>query len=176
MQNKLFAGCLVTCLLTPSIRSAIAGEGANTVEQWGIYEIALQGPTNGNPFVDVRLSAAFDNGIKRVEARGFYDGDGVYRIRFMPDTQNRWRYETKANRWELTGKTGEFKVTPPAKGNRGPVHVHNTYHFAYADGTPFKQIGTTIISGTSKNICHHCGRDLSNIATPLSYQAQRGQK
>jgi hypothetical protein len=94
--------------------------------------------------VDVRLSAVFDNGNKRMEARGFYDGDGVYRLRFMPDTQNQWRYETKANRWELTGKTGEFKVTTPSKGNHGPVRVHNTFHFAYADGTPFKQIGTTI--------------------------------
>jgi hypothetical protein len=26
----------------------------------------------------------------------------------------------------------------PSKGNHGPVRVHNTYHFAYADGTPFK--------------------------------------
>ena len=29
------------------------------------------------------------------------------------------------------------------QGNHGPVRVANTYHFAYADGTPYKQIGTT---------------------------------
>jgi hypothetical protein len=62
----------------------------------------------------------------------------------MPEVQGHWRYETKANRWELTNKTGEFTVTPPGKGNHGPVRVHNTYHFAYADGTPFEEIGTTI--------------------------------
>lgn len=131
-------------LTSTVIASAAAIATADNVEQWGLYEITLKGPTNGNPFVDVRLSAVFDNGVKTVEAPGFYDGDGVYRVRFMPDALGQWRYETKANRWELTGKTGEFKVAPPGKGNHGPVRVSNTYHFAYADGTPFKQIGTTI--------------------------------
>ena len=124
--------------------AAARASAADPVEQWGVYEIALNGPTNGNPFFDVRFSAVFSNGDKSVEVAGFYDGDGVYRVRFMPDTQGRWQYETRANRRELTGKTGGFTVTPPGKGNHGSVRVHNTYHFAYADGTPFKQIGTTI--------------------------------
>ena len=115
-----------------------------TAEQWGIYEITLKGPTEGNPFVDVRVSAVFDNGDKKVEIPGFYDGDGIYRIRFMPDTPGPWHYEVQSNRYELTKKSGDFTVTPPAKGNHGPVRVHNTYHFAYADGTPYVCIGTTI--------------------------------
>lgn len=127
-----------------SAAGSLMAEPTNTVPQWDIYEIQLKGPTNGNPFMDVRLSAIFDSGDKRIEVPGFYDGDGVYRVRFMPELQGRWHYETKANRWELTNKTGDFTVTPPSKGNHGPVRVHNTYHFAYADGTPFKQIGTTI--------------------------------
>lgn len=118
--------------------------GTKTVEQWGIYEIALNGPTNGNPFVDVQLSAVFDNGTRQINVPGFYDGDGVYRIRFMPETQGTWKYETHANVWALTGKTGVFTAGPPGKGNHGPVRVHDTYHFAYADGTPYYPIGTTI--------------------------------
>ncbi len=39
-------------------------------------------------------------------------------------------------------------MTPPRAGNHGPVRVHNTFHFAYVDGTPFKQIGTTIYNWT----------------------------
>jgi hypothetical protein len=144
MHNRFFAGrfaAVALCLL--SLTNSWAASSGNA-EQWGIYEIQLKGPTNGNPFIDVRLSAVFNNGTRQVEVPGFYDGDGVYRVRFMPDTQGRWQYETKANCWELTGKTGDFVVTPPSKGNHGPVRVRNTYHFAYADGTPFKQIGTTI--------------------------------
>jgi hypothetical protein len=30
-----------------------------TVEQWGVCEITLPGPTNGNPFLDVRFAARF---------------------------------------------------------------------------------------------------------------------
>ncbi len=135
---------LVVFVLISSHLAAAPLARTNTVEQWGIYEIPLKGPTNGNPFVDVQLSAKFDNGNQQVNVPGFYDGDGVYRIRFMPDTQGEWHYETHANVWRLTGQTGEFTVTPPGKGDHGPVRVHDTYHFAYADGTPFFPIGTTI--------------------------------
>ena len=121
-----------------------AAAPADTVPQWGIYEIELNGPTNGNPFLDVRLSAVFSNGSRSIEVPGFYDGDGVYRIRFMPDQAGVWHYETRANRWPLTKRLGSFTVTAPAPGNHGPVRVHNAYHFAYADGTPYYPIGTTI--------------------------------
>lgn len=144
MRMRLLTyGCLLLTFVAWPTRAG-AQTAAGTVEQWGLYEISLKGPADGNPFVDVRLSAVFDSGGRRIEVPGFYDGDGVYRIRFMPETQGRWRYETSANRWELTGKAGTFTVTAPGTGNHGPVRVHNTYHFAYADGTPFRQVGTTI--------------------------------
>ena len=127
-----------------------AGEAriATAVEKWGVFELTLNGPTDGNPFIDVRVAAVFTNHTRAIEANGFYDGDGVYRVRFMPDTTGEWRYETRSNRWELTGKTGQFTATSPTGGNHGPVRIHNTFHFAYADGTPFKQIGTTIYNWT----------------------------
>ncbi|HVU32582.1 MAG TPA: DUF5060 domain-containing protein [Opitutaceae bacterium] len=117
---------------------------AASVERWDVYEVTLHGPSDGNPFVDVRFSATFTNGVKSVDVAGFYDGDGVYKVRFMPDKIGTWRYETHSNRWPLTGKTGSFEVTPAGKGDHGPVRVFNTYHFAYADGTPYIPIGTTI--------------------------------
>jgi hypothetical protein len=40
-------------------------------------------------------------------------------------------------------QSGEFDVTAPTAQNHGPVRVHSTYHFAYADGAPFRPIGTT---------------------------------
>jgi len=144
MRNKFFTSGLVTFLFLLCGMADLCASDTSTVEQWGIYEIVLNGPTNGNPFVDVELSAVFDNGGQQISVPGFYDGDGVYRIRFMPETQGAWRYETHANVQALTGKTGSFTAGPPGKGNHGPVQVRNTYHFAYADGTPFYPIGTTI--------------------------------
>ncbi len=126
---------------------APAGGACSTpVERWDYLELELKGPTAGNPFTDVALHARFTDGTTTVETPGFYDGEGVYRIRFMPPRPGRWTYETFANRWELTGKLGEFTVTPASEGNHGPVRVRATYHFAHEDGTPFKPVGTTIYS------------------------------
>jgi hypothetical protein len=116
---------------------------ANPVEQWGVFEVALNGPTNGNPFTDVKFSARFVQGANTIEAAGFYDGDGIYRVRFMPETQGKWHYVTEGSSPELSGKSGYFTVIKPTAGNHGPVHVARTYHFDYADGSPYREIGTT---------------------------------
>ncbi len=137
--------CLVALLIAfASVVRAEEAVAPKSVARWDIFELELKGPSEGNPFVDVRFSAVFTNGARTVDVPGFYDGEGVYRVRFMPEQVGTWRYETKSNRWPLTGKTGSFTVTSAGKGNHGPVRVFNTYHFAYADGTPFKPIGTTI--------------------------------
>ncbi|HWC97328.1 MAG TPA: DUF5060 domain-containing protein [Candidatus Sulfopaludibacter sp.] len=118
------------------------------VERWGVYEVTLSGPRDGNPFVDVRLSAEFRRADRSVPVDGFYDGDGAYKIRFSPDAEGEWRFATHSNSRELDGRTGSFVCTPPAAGNHGPVVVRNTHHFGYADGTPYIQIGTTCYAWT----------------------------
>jgi hypothetical protein len=137
---RLTLSVLTATLLILSTREPARAAG---VEQWGLVEVALKGPADGNPFVDVELAATFVQDKKQVRVSGFYDGDGTYRIRFMPELQGAWTYTTKSNRPELDGKTGAFLVGKPAPGNRGPVRVRNTYHFAYADGTPHYSTGTT---------------------------------
>jgi hypothetical protein len=114
-----------------------------TTEQWGVFELELVGSAEGNPFLEVELTAQFSYKHRTIEVDGFYDGDGVYRIRFMPDTLGSWRYRTRSNRDELSAVEGAFTCVAPTLGNHGPVRVANRYHFAYADGTPYKQIGTT---------------------------------
>lgn len=120
-------------------------------EQWGLFEKSFEGPAEGNPFVEVELTAVFTQGEQNVKVCGFYDGDGIYRIRFSPPAQGQWTYETRSNRPELAGKTGSLQVTGPGKGNHGPVGVANTFHFAYADGTPYRQIGTTCYAWTHQD-------------------------
>jgi hypothetical protein len=116
---------------------------ADHVECWDIFELELSGPQNGNPFIDVEFSAEFRYKNRVVVADGFYDGDGTYRVRFMPDTTGEWSYHTRSSAAELDGKTGTFTCTATSPGNHGPVRVHDTYHFAYADGSPYYQVGTT---------------------------------
>ena len=115
------------------------------VEQWDIFEISLEGPQDGNPFIDVQFGARLrhDGESREVEIAGFYDGDGIYRVRFMPEELGTWHYVTTSNVAALDGKTGEFTCTEPGLDNHGPVRVSNTFHFAYADGTPHFSVGTT---------------------------------
>jgi hypothetical protein len=118
-------------------------------EQWGVYEIALNGTSSGNPFIDVELSAVFKNRKKTVTVPGFYDGNGIYRIRFSPDSQGKWTYLTQSNVPVLTDKKGKFSCVPPSGKNHGPVRVVNTFYLEYADGTPFYSVGTTAYQWTS---------------------------
>lgn len=118
------------------------------VEQWGTFEIKLSGPSTGNPFLEVDLSARFTQGDKSWTVAGFYDGDGTYRIRYLPHSQGRWHYVTQSNRPELDGKRGEFEAGPPSPHNHGLVRVWNSFHFRYDDGTPYRPVGTTCYAWT----------------------------
>jgi len=119
-----------------------------TAEQWDIYELTLRGPTKGNPFLDVKLSAQFTCGAATLTVPGFYDGNGVYRIRFSPPKQGQWSYKTSSNISELNAQSGSMNAVAPTGANHGPVLVHNTFHFAYADGTPYFELGTTCYAWT----------------------------
>ena len=116
----------------------------NNIEKWGIYEVSLPGPTAGNPFVGIEFSAVFKHGGQTFEPEGFYDGDGVFKIRFMPNAEGSWTYQTKSNCDALNDKQGQFTCVAPASDNHGSVRVRNQYHFEYADGTPFFPFGTTL--------------------------------
>jgi hypothetical protein len=120
-----------------------AAAQAPQTEQWGRFELSLPGPSAGNPFLEVEFGARFVQGSVSEEADGFYDGDGMYRVRFMPERQGEWTYETRSNVAQLSGKRGSFRVGPPSRGNRGPVRAHNQFHFAYADGARHTSVGTT---------------------------------
>jgi len=124
------------------------------IEQWDIYEIELKGPDSPRAFTDVQLHARFTQGDRSTTVTGFYDGDGTYRLRFMPDRAGKWSYETRSNEKSLDNKTGSFDCIAPSPNNHGPVRVHNAFHFAYADGTPYRQLGTTCYAWT------HQGPDL----------------
>jgi hypothetical protein len=119
------------------------------VEQWDAYEITLQGTASGNPWMEVELSAVFKNKEKSITVPGFYDGDGIYRLRFSPDELGVWTYQTESNKSELSNKEGTFTCIAAAGNNHGPLKVVNTFYLQYADGAPFYSVGTTAYQWTS---------------------------
>lgn len=113
-----------------------------TVERWDVWELACPGRVEGNPFTDYDIFAAFEQHGRRVRVRGFYDGDGVYRVRFMPQFEGRCRFEVFGS-FSDERISGAFEVTGAGPGNHGPVRVRDGFHFAYEDGTPHFSFGTT---------------------------------
>ncbi|MBE0696185.1 MAG: DUF5060 domain-containing protein [Anaerolineaceae bacterium] len=113
------------------------------VEKWDVFEISLAAQEEGNPFLDVNLGARFSHAGQSAEVAGFYDGDGVYKVRFMPEEEGAWEFTTTSSLAALDGQRGSFQCTPPAANNHGPVRVIDECHFAYADGTPYHPVGTT---------------------------------
>ncbi|MGC4093280.1 MAG: DUF5605 domain-containing protein [Polyangiaceae bacterium] len=122
-------------------------EVPDRVERWGVAELVLQGPTQGNPFEDQLVSATFSNGARAATMRGFYDGDGTYRVRFMPDQEGAWSVRVEASFLEHA-LLGGFECTPATPGSRGPVRVSPPSRFVHADGTPFTPVGTTCYAWT----------------------------
>jgi hypothetical protein len=121
-----------------------APESLATIEQWGMFEVSLQGPSSGNPYKEVTLTAAFTLEHRTVQVTGFYDGEGTYKIRFMPDAVGKWTYVTASSASQLAGHTGGLMATAPTTANNhGLVGVAREFHFEYADGTPYFPFGTT---------------------------------
>jgi Domain of unknown function (DUF5060)/Protein of unknown function (DUF4038)/Domain of unknown function (DUF5605) len=144
------AGTLAALSATaPGIASSALGD--DQTRQWEIFEIGFAGPSSGNPFVDVTLTATFRMADRRVTVDGFYDGGGRYRLRFMPDRPGRWSYVTESNVPSLRGLIGDCVCVAPAPAVHGPVSVCRQSHFAYADGTPFFPFGTTCYAWTHQS-------------------------
>jgi hypothetical protein len=148
----------------PALAATIA-----RVERWGVYELTLDGPSHGNPFTDVHVDATFASAGREVVVPGFYDGDGVYHVRFSPPELGRWTWRSTSTTPALDGRAGAVECVHPAGDNHGPVRVTpDGYHFAYADGTPFRQIGTTSYSWALQSDAK-CAETLSALrASPFN--------
>ena len=121
------------CSVAPAPTSS---NGACGRRRWTVLARATPISTCNCPPPSARMT-------KRITVPGFYDGEGVYKVRFSPPCQGQWRYETRSNRPELNGKSGSFTAGPPSADNHGPVQVFKTFYLRYADGTPYHQFGTT---------------------------------
>ena len=60
---------------------------AKTIEKWDVLEVTVNGPKEGNPFCDQWIKGTFCCKNEKKTVDGFYDGDGVYKVRFMPSLQ-----------------------------------------------------------------------------------------
>ena len=113
-----------------------------SVEKWDVFEVTVNGKSDKNPFIDYQIQGYFKSKNETKIIDGFYDGNGIYKVRFMPSFEELYSFEITGNFSEQSYK-GEFQATTPKESNHGPVRVSGTYHFAYEDGNPYYSIGTT---------------------------------
>ena len=112
------------------------------IQKWGLFEAAVHGKSAGNPFLDYDITGTFTGEYESVTVHGFYDGEGIYRVRFMPSFEGRYTYTIHGSAMDST-EMGEFEATAPQGNNHGPVRTVEDTLLGYADGNPYYSIGTT---------------------------------
>ena len=108
------------------------------MKQFEMFELVFSGETLTDNWAQIGLTANFFCGDTVKTVKGFYDGDGRYIVRFLPETAGKWH-------WKVTGAVNAegTEICEPANGAHGLVKAVDT-HFEYADGSLFIPFGTTV--------------------------------
>ena len=108
MNNRLalFSFFLIFLIFSVDVFSK---KEADRVETYSRYEVSFENDTwSGNPF-DLEFNVELVSPSGRVINQfGFYAGDNVWKLFFMPDETGRWRYKTLSADSDLSGKEGKF--------------------------------------------------------------------
>lgn len=115
--------------------------------RYGPVELSFAGPRvapspDRDPLV-VDFSVADGEG-DTLAIPGFWDGRDRYRVRFAAPDAGRWQWRTHSSLDELDALTGSLDVSEAPMSEHGPVRVAGGFHFAHADGTPFRPVGATV--------------------------------
>ena len=163
------------------------------IERWDYIELRLKAKNSDHPY-QKKVQGLFEHAQESVTVDGFYDGDDVYKVRFMPRFTGVYQYTISGD--DMPTQTGSFEVVKATGNNHGPVHVANQYHFAYEDGTPHYSMGTTCYAWMHQNenlqletlktlqtagfnkirCCIFPKHYDYNLAEPLTYPFLRGHK
>lgn len=113
------------------------------MRQYETFELVYTGEEPKENWVDVDLTAVFRCDNKETIVKGFYCGNNTYKIRFLPEREGEYEWET-ASSLNLTGElSGKVTCEGAAEGRHGKVCA-NGIHFMYEDGTRYAPFGTTV--------------------------------
>jgi hypothetical protein len=150
----------LTILCTLSAIIAIAQQ--SDALKWQKYEIVFNSSvTYENPLQDVMfMKVSFFSPSGRTKTiNAFWDGNDLWKARFMPDETGLWSYETSCSDSKNSGlnkKKGTFLVKKANDARNivlhGPViHPAGTYYLTHSDGTPFFYLACTAWNGALKS-------------------------
>ena len=115
------------------------------MRQYEMAEIAFKGAAPRGSEAVIDLNAVFSKNGKDIAVKGFYAGDGVYKVRFLPEEAGsyEWRLYGEAAADLRSDTSGTMSVEPADKSHHGPVRPEGI-HLRHADGTWFYSFGTTV--------------------------------
>ena len=113
------------------------------MRQYEMFELSFRGqePAGSQAVTDVE--AVFRHGEEEVAVKGFYCGEGVYKVRYYPCKPGPYNWKVSSSvslEGELTGNT---VCEPAAAGRHGMVRAKGL-HFEHEDKKFFYPFGTTI--------------------------------
>lgn len=107
------------------------------MRQYETFELTFCGPELTDSWTQANILAEFSHDGLKKTVPGFYDGDGIFKVRFLPDEAGEYT-------WRVTGAvSGEGREMCERAVTHGPVKTRGK-GFAYADGTAFHPFGTTV--------------------------------
>ena len=111
-------------------------------KQYETWEWKHTGAAPAGSQVEIDLTGIFRTGREEVRVKGFYAGEGEYRLRFLPEKAETYQYEIVSESLGIR-ESGTLCVEPADPGRHGPVRPKGTALFC-ADGTRFASFGTTV--------------------------------
>ena len=128
------------CVATIFLNAARAADSLD-VPLWQPRDFTFTAPASQpNPFlVDISATVTGPDG-KTFTMPGFFDGNGVWKIRVSPTAEGQWSLVTKSEMPELDGKKATFTgVRNPNPKIHGVLRVdkEHPHHFIYDDGTHY---------------------------------------
>lgn len=124
------------------------------MRQYEVFQIELKGDKPSKDWVHVDLEAEFSVEGLTTRVKGFYAGNGLYIVRYLPMKLGRCHFRIQTSpdlkleavniaQTALGVLEGEEMVEPGGKGCHGPVRAEGT-HFVYEDQTAYFPFGTTV--------------------------------
>lgn len=120
-----------------AIESTFKGRAGGDVPQWGCCEVTVTNKQSyRNCYEEVTLDVTFTKPDGQTVAFwGFYDGDDLWRIRFMPDQIGTWHYVATFS--DGTGRTnGSFNCTESKIPGMITACPKNPIWFGFSGGKP----------------------------------------
>lgn len=108
------------------------------MRQYEVFELTYNAVPPEKSLVNVDLTAEFCHEQICVRVKGFYAGNGNYKIRFCPEKTGEWAYKV----FGIITDEGVFQCEKNLEGH-GIVRAYGT-HFKYSDGNWFYPFGTTV--------------------------------